>query len=82
MIGKALASLRDAVDQPVSRRYTVFRYVEPDVIQISCRLGCLPHTRHLSAEGPAENGQTLSATPLDILTVKFASIAARDAIAP
>jgi len=82
MIGKALASLRDAVDQPVSRRNTVFGYVKPDVIQISRRSGCLPRTRHLRAGRPAQSGQTLSAAPLDIVTVKFAAIAARDAIAP
>jgi len=77
-----MASLRDAIDQPVSYRNTVFRYVKPDVIQISRRSGRLPHMRHLRAWRAAQSGQALAAPPLDIVTVKFAPIAARDAIAP
>jgi len=82
MIGQALASGDDPVDEAVFSGRIVQRHVQPDVIEVSAGARRKDYAGHVSAIGRCVCRQTLTSPAFDIFGVQRLALAAVNALSP
>lgn len=80
MVGQALASGDDPVDEAIRGGGIVRRHMQPDLIQVGAGARCQADLRHASAAVDLARRQSLAPPALDVVGVQRTALAAFGAV--